>query len=215
MKKLWLAIIFSTFYFASHAQSGKLYFGLSQNFGLDRQNITVGSATSQMSMTSTVGLNFGVGIDIYNAFEVVAGAGYLLHFGYTANRTNGNTTTASESFNIKRLNLGIANTFEISEKVGVRAEFGYDFSFPGTLNVKVGSEEHGEVTYGNVTSFYARVGFPVKISDKLRLIPTLGYHGGQFEAETYGNGDIFDLDPSVFFLDASSIELGLNLAMYL
>lgn len=98
------------------AQSPNLYMGFQRACGLSPQTITVVGITYNQNMGSSMfGLTAGVGVDLVNNFELEAGFGYFLNFGASATSGSAGNSTSSQSFNVKRVSLGLANTFDFAD----------------------------------------------------------------------------------------------------
>ena len=210
MKKLLLAFILSGFIGEASFSQVNLIASFSRSFALSDQTVTVGNITTDVSFASMIGLNVGVAVPLVGNLEARTTAGYYLHFGASRTVSNGNSSTSSESFNIKRLSLGLAQRIKLGEKkTNLQLTAGFDFNFPGTLNIKFDDTELGKLNYDNGTGFYLGTGIGFMASDKVELVFGLAYRDAAFDINGK-NHDSLNLSNDLIDLNADNIELGLT-----
>ncbi|MEQ8242314.1 hypothetical protein [Fulvivirga sp.] len=210
MKKIYLISLLTLCHFTS--QSQQLYLIADQGFGFERQSITVGSHTNEMSLTSLFGLGVGVDINLFGPLVLSGSASYHLNFGVNKTTGSAGSSSSSHSFNVKRLSAGLATNFRFEEKkVGFRFGTGLDFNFPGTFNAKINSDEHGEVNYDNAIGYYITAAIPFDISDNLELAPYVAFRNYELKASSWERADLSSLNPSLAILNGNSVALGVLL----
>lgn len=202
-----LTIILLTSFISVRSQT--FYLSLHQAVGFDRQDVTVGSNTTEMSLTSMIGLTAGVDINVVGNFFFNGSAGYHLNAATNRSTMNGNTSKSSHSFNVKRISLGLGQQFLFEDKkASLRLAGGLDLNFPGKLNSKANGDELGTVQYDNATGFFLQIAVPIDVSEKLKVAPSLKYRSYDLNARSWQGGNLEDLNETLSSINGDSIEIG-------